>query len=253
MTSPVVRMETIRKQHLYFVEGDERIDSAQPLPSVSGIAGASDRGGDGLLWWAVNLYRQTGNPGEFVQSGKNSMKVGQQLHDQIYEYLETGEEPEGATPLFGAWYAAVNELGVQFWGSELKVYHAGDKKLKIPPFGGTLDALGYLDDEPVLLDWKTTDQFRVKTDPKTREIVREAKKFDSTKYAVQLGGYVAALRDMKQRFPEWPQPTRAFLCYVFKDTFDVLWQEINLENAVNAFVYCNYLYKALKPEGGFYA
>ena len=247
-----VRMETIKRgeseQHLYYVTGDARMPDTLALPSCSGISRYADSSGaDGLMSWAVKLYRQTANPQEFKRAGKEAQEIGKALHTNICEWVETGETPIDASPLFGTWYSNMMEYGVRLQYAEYMVYHP------TLLYGGTLDAIGTLDGVPTLFDWKTTDEFRYLTDvngqptlDKKGQQKRAKKTFHSPSYAVQLGGYSLALWEM------WDHPMveQAYVVYIFKDTRNVLWERVNLPQAELAFQTCATLYGATRAKAG---
>jgi len=252
-------METIKRgdseQHLYYVTGDARVPETLALPSCSGISRYADSSGaDGLMGWAVKLYRQSGNPQEFKRAGKEAQEVGKALHENIYEWVETGEVPVDASPLFGAWYSSMMENGVHLDSAEVMVYNPSLL------YAGTLDAIGTVDGVPTLFDWKSTDEYRYPTDEdgnpvldKTGQPKRTKKTFHNPSYAVQLGGYSLALREMGGSTPVVNQ---AYIVYIFKDTRNVLWERVNLPQAQLAFQTCATLYGATRAkvgQGGLYA
>jgi len=258
--SPVsIRMETIKRgdseQHIYRVTGDARVPETLALPSCSGISRFADSSGaDGLMGWAVKLYRQTGNPQEFKRAGQEAQQIGKALHENIYEWVETGETPADASPLYGAWYSNIMENGVRLTQAEAMVYHPDLL------YGGTLDAIGTVDGVPTLFDWKTTDEFRYPTDEDGNPMLDKAgtskrtkKTFHSPSYAAQIGGYSLALREMGESTPAVNQ---AYIVYIFKDTRNVLWERVNLPQAERAFEDCAHLYgstRAKAGQGGLYA
>jgi len=259
MSQVTIRMESIRRgdseQHLYYVTGDARVDDTLGLPSCSGISRYADSSGaDGLMGWAVKLYKISGNPQEFKVAGKQAQQTGKDLHENIYEWVETGEVPVDASPLFGAWYSNMMENGVHLDSAEVMVYHPSLL------YGGTLDAIGTVDGVPTLFDWKSTDEFRYPTDEdgnpvldKTGKPRRTKKTFRSPSYAVQVGGYSLALQEMGGSTPLVHQ---AYVVYIFKDTHNVLWEKVNLPQAQLAFQTCATLYGATRAkagQGGLYA
>jgi len=217
--------------HRYKVEGDERIDPKVLLPTISTIAKHADTGHDGLLFWAIDHYIRTGIRNAFQISNKEAMAIGTELHTQIEEFINSGRHTiDGLfkSSLFSKWYSSLHEAGV--------VWHSAERKVYSPLcFAGTVDAIGYLDGVPTLFDWKTTDQLNKKG---------ENKKYTHPSHAAQIGGYLVALRAMKERFPEIPQPTQAFVIYVFKDTKKVAWEPVNVMKAMRAFRAANIIYKS---------
>jgi len=246
-------METVKRgeseQHRYYVTGDARVDDTLGLPSCSGISRFADSSGaDGLMSWAVKLYRQTANPQEFKRAGQEAQQLGKALHENIYEWVETGEVPVDASPLFGAWYSSMMENGVHLDSAEVMVYHPDLL------YAGTLDAIGTVDGVPTIFDWKTTDEFRYPTDvngkpdlDKKGQQKRAKKTFHSPSYATQIGGYSLALREMGGNTP-WV--SQAYVVYIFKDTGNVLWEKVNLPQAQLAFKTCATLYGATRAKAG---
>mgnify|MGYP005826134941 CR=1 FL=1 len=257
-----IRMEVIKRgdseQHIYYVKGDDRIPQIKgkdgkledrPLPSCSSISRFADSSGaDGLMGWAVKLYRQTGNPQEFKQAGKQAQQIGIAFHESIHEYISTGEQPVDASPLYGAWYSNMMENGVHLDSAEYMVYHPDLL------YAGTLDAIGTVDGVPTLFDWKTTDEYRYPTDKngnpvlnKTGKPKQEKKTFRSPTYAAQIGGYSLAYRKMRGLLPGGYQ---AYIVYTFKDTGNVLWEKVNIPQAELAFETCAHLYGATRKKAG---
>ena len=218
--------------HKYYVSGDSRVPEGKALPGCTSLAGHADSSSpDGLMTWAVNLFQDTGNRLEYKESNQLAQAVGKQLHAEIEEYISTGEVPQNASKLFGAWFSSVYENGVKFIAQEMLVYHP------TLLYGGTLDAIGYVDGQPTLFDWKTTDEFRVKRDRETgrQKNEYERKRFnDNISYAVQLGGYMSALKEMAKT-EKHIVPTQAYIVYVFKDTLKTEWVKINLKRAEELF------------------
>jgi len=242
--------------HKYRVTGDERINPEHLLPTCSGISQYSDtRGGDGLLYWAVNLYIDSGNRAEFVEEQERSKSIGTALHKEIEEYIYTEQPPDNASDLFGAWYSSLNEAGVTFYTAEKPVYHP------YLLYGGTLDAIGYVDGVPTLFDWKTTDEYRLDRDkqghvtlvngePKRKR--KSPSEFRNVPYAVQLGGYMSALKQMAER-EDLVIPQQAYIIYIFKDTNNVRWEKVDLSAAERVFASCANLGESIAHKGGMYA
>ena len=248
---PIIDMKEEHNTHRYYVTGDHRISPKTPLPSVSTIARLADsRGATGLIKWAIRLYTETGNPDEHERSTNNSLRIGFQLHSDIQEYISTGEAPRGASPLFGVWQSKLGELGIQWQGTEEKIYNL---KEGIQPYGGTVDAIGVLDGTTVLFDWKTTNQYRLVKDHDTGAMNRVKNDLNSHAYAVQIAGYRSALLDMScEYYPDFDVPTEAYIVYIFKDTQDIGWKKVDLKKATEAFFAANSLYAATHTKGGLY-
>ena len=226
-----------RKGHRYKVDGDERVDPSRLLPTISTIAKHAEAGGgDGLLYWAVDAYIQTGIRNAFELKGDEAKAIGTDLHASIEEYIATGKQPANPSPLFGAWYSSLHEAGVEWYAEEYMVYsHAG--------FAGTVDAIGYLDGVPTLFDWKTTDEL---------DKYGKRKQLSNQTYAAQIGGYLWAMSMMEDQFPQLPQPEQAYIVYVFKDTSKVVWKAVNVKKSMEAFLTAYTLYTLTHGQGGLY-
>lgn len=225
------------KGHKYKVAGDERVDPSRLLPTVSTIAHHADSGGgDGLLYWAVDAYIETGIRNAFEGKRDDAAAVGMALHSSIDEYIATGNRPTPQSALFGAWYSSLHEAGTEWYGSEIMVYSPAG-------YGGTVDAIGYLDGIPTLFDWKTTDEL----DKRGRR-----KRINNPTHAAQIGGYLWAIDMMQEQFPKLPQPTQAYVIYVFKDTLNVEWKAVDVKKSIGAFQAAHTLYTLTHSEGGLY-
>jgi hypothetical protein len=223
--------------HRYKVEGDERVDPTHALPTISTIARHADSGGgDGLLYWAVDAYIQTGIRSAFDAKRDAAASIGTDLHSSIEEYIATGNQPSNPSPLFGSWYSSLHEAGVVWYASEVMVYSPTG-------FAGTVDAIGYLDGVPTLFDWKTTDEL---------DKYGKRKRINNSTHAAQIGGYLWAIDMMADQFPELPQPVQAYLIYVFKDTLEVLWKAVNVKKSMEAFQAAHTLYALTHGKGGLY-
>ena len=216
-----VRQEKYRKGHRYYVDGDERVDSKLPLVSCSTIARYANSGSaDGLMYWAVDQALATGQRDAFKESNERVMAIGQAIHNEIAEHIGTGKQPEHPSPIFGAWYSSMQEQGVEWLASEMMVYHS---KLA---YAGTLDAIGIVDDEVTIFDWKTTNGFDSKGRRKT---------LGSADHATQVAGYILAMSSHPPD-PEVPIPTKAVICYLLKDVREVVWHYVNIEASKKAFL-----------------
>ena len=226
-----------RTGHRYKVEGDDRVDPSQALPTISTIAKHADAGSsDGLLYWAVDAYIETGIRNAFEQKRHSAAATGTDLHADIEEYIATGEQPKSPSALFGSWYSSLHEAGIDWYASEIMVYGPNG-------FGGTVDAIGYLDGVPTLFDWKTTDELDKRG---------KRKRINNPTHATQIGGYLWAIDMMAEQFPELPQPVQAYLIYVFKDTLQVLWKPIDVKKSMEAFQAAHMLYTLTHGKGGLY-
>ena len=216
--------------HRYLVEGDERVDPAQPLISCSTISRYTDSGGgDGLLYWAADHALATGKRDGFRDASKEAIAIGNDLHAEIEEHISTGEQPKNPSALFGAWYSSMQERGIEWLATEMMVYHP---ELL---YAGQIDAIGIVDDEVTLFDWKTTDGLDKRG---------KRKKLGQITHAAQVGGYWLALAS--QDNAEMPIPTRLAICYVLKDTLEVEWRYVSLNRASDAFTAACKVYKSTR-------
>ena len=216
--------------HRYYVEGDERVDPALPLVSCSTIARYADSGGgDGLLYWAADHALATGQRDAFRDASNEAIAVGNALHAEISEHISTGEQPAKPSAMFGAWYSSMQERGIEWLATELMVYHPDLL------YAGQCDAIGIVDDEVTLFDWKTTDGLDKRG---------KRKKLGQATHAAQVGGYWLALSS--QGDAEIPLPTRVTICYVLKDTLEVEWRYVSLSRAVTAFQAACGVYKSTR-------
>jgi hypothetical protein len=243
-------MVTIRQRkygngHRYYVEGDEQVDPTLPLVSCSTIARYADSGGgDGLLYWAADHALATGRRDGFKDASSKAIAVGNDLHAEISEHISTGEQPTNPSALFGAWYSSMQERGIEWLATELMVYNP--ERL----YAGQCDAIGLVDDEVTLFDWKTTDGLDKRGKRKT---------LGQTTHAAQVGGYWLAMSRLHDAlddhycnvgFPEsyeaMPVPTRLVICYALKDVIEVEWRYVDLSRAVTAFEAAHGIYQATR-------
>ena len=237
---PDITMENKRAgkgtYHVYRVHGDPKLDPKKELPSISTIAKHADTGGPGLLTWAARLAIEHNDVNAHQTVGAEAQAIGAELHSNIDEYIKTKKQPTEPSPLFGLWYSSLNERGVEFWGSEVMVYHPDG-------YAGTIDAIGHVNGVPTLFDWKTTDEFSYKKDKDGNFIYKENGQIDKDRkylnnnntHASQVAGYMSAIKYMAKGFEDMPQPRQAFIVYVFKDTKRVQWMKVNLDKATRVF------------------
>jgi len=230
---------TIDGNHHYHVKGIQGW-----MPSCSTIAKHVDAGSsDGLLKWASEIALETGNVWGFKQSGRESMDIGSEVHKEISEHIiarmNNEETPQLASTLFWALYASIEELKPHWLASELKCARTDLW------YGGTLDAVAIINDELVILDWKTAKQYTGAGAPN---------KFVRKDYAVQVGGYYALL-EANEGFHQSDYFTtgkvKAYVVKIYKDydperegSQQVELQEVNLPNAKKAFLACLDVYQA---------
>ena len=138
-----------------------------------------------------------------------------------YFHAEEGKSyPPDVPPVFGKWLAHFGEIVQEWIASEMYVYSPSYL------YGGTLDAIGTIDGQNVLLDWKTTTRVRASGTTKKKDDLRYKS------HATQLGGYWLALSEMELDFE---MPTSACVCYVMHDSDEIDIHWIDLEASVEAF------------------
>ena len=218
-----ITMKEIRKSHKYFVAGDPRVNPEQALTSCSTISKFIDGGAnDGLLYWAFDASVRQGTRNGFKIENERAMEAGNEIHSAIYEYIGTEGKsyPADVPPVFGKWLAYFGERVQEWIASEMYVYSPSYL------YGGTLDAIGTIDGQNVLLDWKTTTRVRASGTTKKKDDLRYKS------HATQLGGYWLALSEMELDFE---MPTSAGVCYIMHDSDEIDIHWIDLEASVEAF------------------
>jgi hypothetical protein len=234
MTAIIKQVATRGGGHKYQVENDPRVDPAKLLKSCSGIASYSDNSSaDGLIYWGIHAYRKTQKIGAFRDLRDEAMKIGSGLHAEIHKFIATGDHPDESSILYDRWFDDMASRGITWenWRqAEMPVYYADSGGL----YGGTIDAIG--EDQSgvmTLWDWKTTSLLDSKGNPK---------KLGSASHAAQVAGYYLALQTMlPEDVPD--MPTQAIICYICKDTGDIIKRPINLEKACRAFAACLSLFR----------
>jgi hypothetical protein len=222
---------TINGNHRYVVEGVEG-----SLPSCSTISKhIGSTSADPLIYWGAKLALETGRVDAFKDSGKASTDVGTAFHAEIQHFIEKQKMPKNPSALFLKWFAHFRELGVVDWlASEYVLYHPEHE------YGGTIDAIGVMDDEITVFDWKTTTEL----DSKGKK-----KKINDPVHATQLGGYFDAL--LSQPKDWWEEivgkgvdkPTQAYVVYLYKDTENIQLKQVNIWQSIKAFRDCHSIYQ----------
>ena len=239
-----IRQVKYGKGHRYYVEGDERVDPALPLISCSTIARYADSGGgDGLLYWAADHALATGRRGAFKDASSEAIGIGNALHAEISQHISTGEQPDEPSALFGSWYSSMQERGITWLATELMVYHPNLL------YAGQVDAIGVVDGEVTLFDWKTTDGLDKRG---------KRKYLGQATHAAQVGGYWLAMSACSSSYFEpitsspfdIPLPIRLAICYVLKDTLEVVWRYVNLARASDTFAAAHRMRQCV--DGGLY-
>ena len=137
-------------RHQYWI-GDDGPKMRSVTSMLKHIEG--DTFGIGMNW-ALKLVRENdGNLNAPRQVSKESMDVGNRLHDAIDQYIRNHIVNE-EDPLFLAWFNEVGEAN-DWLASELFLYNPALE----PNYGGTVDAIS-MDDkaEVVIWDWKTKER-----------------------------------------------------------------------------------------------
>ena len=226
---------TINGQHRYVVEGVKG-----SLPSCSTIAKhIGSTSADPLIYWGARLALETGKVDAFKDAGKASRDIGTAVHAEIDHFIKNTTMPKDPSALFLKWFSHFRELGVVDWLSSEYVLHHPENG-----YGGTIDAIGIMDDEVTVFDWKTTTEL----DSKGKK-----KKINDPVHAAQLGGYFDALLAQPREWWEAvvgkgvEKPTKAYVVYIYKDTETIEMKEVSLWKAFKAFRDCHSLYQ-LKGE-----
>jgi len=129
------------------------------VPSVTTITGARKSGVEGLLSWANKLG----------QEGKDHREVRQQAADAgslVHSMVENsihGREPWDGLPPADEKTTAQVQQGFDSFKDWSRVMHVQYLETETPrisekfAYGGTPDAIGYVDGKLALLDWKTSN------------------------------------------------------------------------------------------------
>jgi len=165
--------------------------------------------------WALKLVRENnGNINAPRQVSKESVDVGNRLHEAIDQYIRNHVVNE-EDPLFLAWFNKVGEAN-DWMASELFIYNPSLD----PNYGGTVDAIS-MDNkaEIVIWDWKT----------KERESYEKYGGYLHEQ--AQLAAYTDALRAMGSVYT----PTKGCIAYIMRDGSYVDVVEVDLERGSKLF------------------
>ena len=198
-------------RHQYWI-GDDGPKMKSVTSMLKHIEG--DTFGIGMNW-ALKLVRENdGNLNAPRQVSKESMDVGNRLHDAIDQYIRNHIVNE-EDPLFLAWFNEVGEAN-DWLASELFLYNPALE----PNYGGTVDAIS-MDDkaEVVIWDWKTKEKDSYE---KYGGYLHEH---------AQLAAYTDALRAMGSVYT----PTKGCIAYIMRDGSYVDVVEIDLERGSKLF------------------
>lgn len=245
--------------HKYRIEGDDRVSPDALLPSVSNIAKHAEAGdSDGLIWWGINAFAETGNKADFARRRELAGIRGTNIHAYISQMIKSSlygpvremapavirddqPIPEWDIKMLDKWRSEASDHVKDWVATEVSVYN--------PELGyaGTYDALALdQDDDVVIFDWKTRSSYGP---PRNTD-------------AVQLGGYALAMESMNSPLLPMPLPTIGKVVYLYhglsqrKDGTStsrprITWCWVNLDLAKEAFRNCVALYK-LATKGCYY-
>ena len=229
MTEIKIDLVTANRSHKYYISGDPKVDPKKGLPSCTTVGKFVDTGGDGLIYWGIDQYIAPGERSAFATSRDESGAIGSRLHDDIDQYIRTGEWPNPASMLFSTWYAAVGEI-VRFSESEVLIYNGN------LGYGGTVDALGAIDDKRVIFDWKTVNLLDSKGKRKSDTSVPRIS------YASQIGGYILALEYMGKPVDA------AYVLSVGRDIPESVWAAVDIPAAKTLFMASLSVYNATRTK-----
>ena len=168
--------------------------------------------------WALKLVRENdGNLNAPRQVSKESMDVGNRLHEAIDQYIRNHIVNE-EDPLFLAWFNEVGEAN-DWLASELFLYNPALE----PNYGGTVDAISAssVDNRDVVTIW----------DWKSKEKDSYEKYGGYLHEHAQLAAYADALRAMGSVYT----PTKGAIAYIMRDGSYVDVVEIDLERGSKLF------------------
>lgn len=180
--------------------------------------------------WALKLARENnGNLNAPRQVSKESVAVGNSLHEAIDLYIKERVVNED-DPLFLAWFNEVGEAN-DWLASEMFLYNP----LVEPHYGGTVDAISMNEEADVVIwDWKT----------KERESYEKYGGRDHEK--AQLAAYTDCLRAMGSVYV----PTKGFIAYIMRDASYVDVVEVDLERGSRLFQASRELYLLTQEDQG---
>ena len=178
--------------------------------------------------WALKLVRENnGNINAPRQVSKESVDVGNRLHEATDQYIRNHVVNE-EDPLFLAWFNKVGEAN-DWMASELFIYNPSLD----PNYGGTVDAIS-MDNkaEIVIWDWKT----------KERESYEKYGGYLHEQ--AQLAAYTDALRAMGSAYI----PTKGCIAYIMRDGSYVDVVEVDLERGSKLFHASRELFRLTQGE-----
>ena len=212
-------------RHQYWVGED-----GPKMKSVTGLLRHidGDTFGIGVNWALKKAREDGGNLDAPKQFTKESLQVGNHLHQAIDDYITHGTINEDDL-LWMAWYHTIGQQ-TEFLASERFLYHP------VLAYGGTVDAISLSDDGEVgVHDWKSVEP---------ASWAKYGAGLRLNKDAGQLGAYANALKSMGS---VW-EPSRGYITYVMRDGSGAETIEVDLERGFKLFQASRDLY--LLTQGG---
>lgn len=206
--------------HQYWVGSNS--DQPSKMPGVTAMTGLIDSSFGAGMGWALKVAREHGDLDAPRRLSKEAQDAGTQVHDDIHQYISTGNinEESPQLPLFMNWMRHVGEQN-NFTASEKLLYNPH----MTPKYGGTADAFSLA----TIWDWK------VKLNEESY-----AKYGGSPRDHAQLSAYALALKSMGSVY----RPSRGFLVYILPSGVDIV--EVNLNKGAEIFKAAHQLYTLLK-------
>ena len=208
------------------------------LPSVTSLLKHAEPDSFGIgVNWAAKLIRESGDYDAAKVASKEAIDSGNNLHESIEHYIETGSLDE-ESDMFMAWYEHVGKHHHWVASEVLVAYEFGNV-----PCGGTVDAIS-LDDKTnrfVIWDWKTKNS--------------ESYRGPSVKDALQLGKYSELLWWMSSRYahlgdmidsPFYRYMPEARIAYIMRDASDVKVVSVDVDKAATLYDQAAHLQAAMK-------
>lgn len=131
--------------------------NGKKVPGTTTVIGRFKDSG-GLLWWAFGQGKlaEQGIIKSLYDKAEEAADIGTEAHSMIEQYLRSGEEQSGSEVATKAYTNA------RKWMDQTRIEIVKDLQeiqLVSPQyeFGGTPDAIGKINGEYVLLDWKTSN------------------------------------------------------------------------------------------------
>ena len=166
--------------------------------------------------WALKVAREHGgNLNAPRQLTKESMDIGNALHEAVDAFIRQGTITE-EDPVFLAWFQQGQD--VEWVASERFLYHPQ------MAFGGTVDALSKESDGSIAIhDWKTVDK---------DSWDRYADSLRRNKDWAQVSAYADAIQAMNSL---WTPITKGYITYIMRDGSGTAVVEVDLERGSKLF------------------